>query len=159
MGLAFLASRRSPDLSTKHGCVIVDKATHHVLGTGYNGFAPGSDDLALATTKPKLYSLISHSERNAVDNSTVDLRSLGTARAYVTGQCCSDCALYLAEHGVLDWVMADRRGFSDAAMNEDARFAEIVAKYGVTIRRTRPDLGWIVDRNFISDLKRHGFLA
>jgi dCMP deaminase len=157
MGLAFAASQRSPDLSTQHGCVIVTE-NRHILGTGYNGFRPGSDDLALQVTREIKYANVIHSEVNAVDNCLVNPRFLKHLTAYVTGQVCGECAEYLARHGVLAWVMADRRGFTNHAQSDLMKFEGVVRRHGVSIRRIKPRLEWMVARHFTDDLRSHGFL-
>ena len=37
LGLAKVASQRSHDIHTQHGCVITDR-NNRILGVGYNGF-------------------------------------------------------------------------------------------------------------------------
>lgn len=157
MGLAFIASQRSPDRSTKHGCVIVHE--NRVIGTGYNGFAPGADDDRLATAAPKPYHLIVHGERNAVNNCVVNPKVLRGVTAYVTGQCCGDCAEYLAQNGILTWVMANRRGFSNPTAECQGLFEKVVRDYGVFIVRTTPNLDWLVSDTFLNDLRSQGFLS
>lgn len=157
MGLAFIASQRSPDLSTKHGCVLVDK-DNHVVGTGYNGFYPGADDEFLATLQPKPYFLINHSEVNAVENCTVKITKENAVRAYVTGQVCLECAEFLVANGVKHFIMAERRGFSNPDAGDGRKFDELAARSGVFVERIKPNLTWLTNPKFISDLRQHGFV-
>ena len=41
--IAIVVAKRSPDQSTKVGCVLVGEG-HELLSTGYNGFIRGADD-------------------------------------------------------------------------------------------------------------------
>jgi len=90
--MAVLASTRSKDAETQHGCVIVD--THkHIIGTGYNSFARESYyDIYLPNTRPDKYKFMLHSERNALSNLTISpwLYKDGCT-AYITGKPCIDC--------------------------------------------------------------------
>lgn len=97
MSVAIMYALRSPDPSTKHGCVIVDE-NNIPLGFGYNGFPKGSkDNSRYPTTRPEKYKTLPHSELNALLNRT--LNSPGGI-VYVTGQPCSGCMVAMNQGGV-----------------------------------------------------------
>ena len=96
MALAFVASQRSIDPSTKHGCVLTTK-DHRILSIGYNGPPRGSDENLVPLTRPDKYHFMAHAEPNAIDNCVADLKD---SIAYVTGVPCSACLLRLIQRGV-----------------------------------------------------------
>ena len=54
VGIAFAVSKRSPDPSTKHGCVIVN-SENRIISTGYNGPIAGIDDNKVIWERPEKY--------------------------------------------------------------------------------------------------------
>ncbi len=95
MAMACLVAMRSPDPSTKHGCVVVDEK-HRILGLGYNGFPRGGKDI-YPTTRPEKYPFMVHSEPNALLNCSI--RPEGGS-IYVTGIPCSSCMLLMVQAGI-----------------------------------------------------------
>lgn len=159
LGLAFMASRRSPDLSTKHGCILVDPKHHRVLSTGYNGYKAGVDDVAKATEQPKDYSSIIHSEVNSVKYCPFNLQFMDGVTAFVTGQICLDCAQCLIDHNVKKFVMANRRGFSKWTTEDQGKFDKLVSDAGVVTERVTPNLDWMFAQTYIAELRDCGFLS
>lgn len=98
MALAFVASQRSIDPSTKHGCVIT-ASDHTILSIGFNGPPRNSDESKVPLTRPEKYPFMAHAEANAIDNSAHNLRG-SNCIAYVTGVPCSACLLRLIQNGV-----------------------------------------------------------
>jgi dCMP deaminase len=103
--LAEQVSRRSPDPSTKHGCVLVDQ-DKRVISTGYNGPISGLPNDMVPLTRPEKYDWFIHAEDNAVAFARCDLRG---ATAYVTGQPCAACFRRLLQVGVRRIVYASRQ--------------------------------------------------
>lgn len=93
---ALWAKTRSPDESTQHGCVIVAQGGE-VLSWGYNGFPRGCDDKLMPQTRPEKYSVILHSEENAILNCNV---LMDGATVYVTGPPCVKCWPKLIQKGI-----------------------------------------------------------
>ena len=88
ISLAFMVSLRSPDISTKHGCVVVDKS-NRILTVGYNGPPAGCIDELIPKTRPEKYLYMAHAERNAIDLSPeADLEG---STFYITGHPCARC--------------------------------------------------------------------
>lgn len=94
---AMLASCRSPDEETQHGCVIVDPTTKTIVGKGFNGFPRGMNDCHLPCTRPDKYFLMRHSETNAIANAE---RKPKNCIAFITGYPCNNCLLSLYENGI-----------------------------------------------------------
>lgn len=115
MALAFVASQRSIDPSTKHGCVIT-ASDHRILSIGYNGPPRGSDEEKVPLTRPDKYHFMAHAEANAIDNCTHDLNG---SIAYVTGKPCSACLLRLIQRGVKTIIYGNVG--SNMVDEEDAR--------------------------------------
>ena len=87
MALAMVATTRSIDPRTKHGCIIVDKR-NRILSIGYNGPLRGALDDNVPLEPPLKYDWMEHSERNAIYNAKVSLEG---ATAFITGYPCIDC--------------------------------------------------------------------
>lgn len=94
--MAKITSTRSPDPSTKHGCVIVDK-DHRIISTGYNGPAQCIDNSKVPTKRPEKYLWMIHAETNALFFAD---RSVEEATVYVTGRPCSKCISNLLQNKV-----------------------------------------------------------
>ena len=96
MKIARAVSIRSPDLHTKHGCVLVD-SRNRIISTGYNGPIKGLSNDSVPTTRPEKYLWMIHAEDNAVLFAKCDLE--GTT-AYITGYPCAPCFRRLVQAGV-----------------------------------------------------------
>jgi dCMP deaminase len=96
MAMAFLASQRSIDPSTKHGCVIVDK-NNRIQSLGYNSPPKGCIDSKIPLTRPEKYSFFVHSEESALlcCNHSVEGSTL-----YVTGRPCHRCLRMILQRGI-----------------------------------------------------------
>ena len=122
---AKLASTRSCDFETKHGCVITDK-NNRVLGIGYNSFPAGMPDDKLPNTRPEKYKWMVHAERNALANCTI---RPDDGIAYITGRPCIECAKSLYQEGVRNFVCVDGHG-THLIDEEDEYVFEILIKEG-----------------------------
>jgi deoxycytidylate deaminase len=156
MGLAFIAAQRSHDEQTKHGCVLVDPM-HHVIGVGFNGHIRGGKD-TLPTTRPDKYPFMIHSEQNALANCVVPPWTVsGGVTAYITGRPCLQCSQILWQHHVCDWVIADRKGWTQPRPEEEAALRELEMDSKVKIRIIRPDLNWIFGGELAREVRELGF--
>lgn len=93
---AIWASSRSPDQSTQHGSIIVDK-NNKVIAQGYNGFPRGCVDHVMPQTRPEKYEVFIHSETNAILNAN---KSLDGSTLYVSGFPCIRCWCNIIQSGV-----------------------------------------------------------
>ena len=139
LGLAKVASQRSHDIHTQHGCVITDR-NHRILGVGYNGFPKGMDDKKLPTSRPEKYSWMIHAERNALSNCVI---RPDNGVAYVTGQCCNDCIKALWQEGITEVHMIDGHGTQLFDNVQKKHFDLFVESTNIGIFYETPDLSWI----------------
>ena len=139
LGLAVVASQKSHDIHTQHGCVITDK-DNRILGLGYNGFPRGLDDNSLPKNRPDKYDWMIHAERNALANCTTRPEN-GTA--YVTGQCCNSCIMSLWQEGIKKVYMMDSHGTILFDEKQKNIFDTFVAMSGIEIIKVKPDLSWL----------------
>lgn len=128
MQMAELASQRSPDASTKHGCVIVKNRS--ILVTGYNGYPSGCPDEIMPNTREKgyKYKFIVHSETNAILQAAKRGVALAGATLYVTGMPCEECSKQLISVGVTNWVVGSRTHTQDEESALRSRFWREVGK-------------------------------
>ena len=138
LALAVVASKRSHDMQTQHGCVITD-AKNRICGVGYNGFPKGMKDDTLPILRPEKYTWMIHAERNALANCQV---RPDDGIAYVTGQCCLDCGMALWAHGVKKIFMIDGHGTKlyDEKMKSD--WDLFINQSGIEIYKVKPDFNW-----------------
>lgn len=139
-------SLRSEDLFIKHGCVLVDRKTNHIIGTGYNGLPKGASHTFIDLSNRDLRrDYVIHSELNAILNSTKAPQDLAQgAKAYVTGRCCNGCLQHLIQYGVTEIIELDKIG----SITEDARYQEIRSNIlqmhpQVTMRQVDPSSKWL----------------
>ncbi|WP_432798829.1 deoxycytidylate deaminase [Poriferisphaera sp. WC338] len=135
--LAEQVSRRSPDPSTKHGCVIVDQ-DKRVVSTGYNGPVQGLPNEEVPLTRPEKYDWFVHAEDNAVAFARCDLRG-GTA--YVTGQPCAPCFRRLLQVGLKRIVYGGRQSacISESETAACMRMAELLGVEVVCLENERAE--------------------
>lgn len=98
MEMATLVSTWSKDPSTKCGSVIVDK-NNRIVSVGFNGFAKGVRDTEERLNDRELkYSMIIHSEPNAI---LFAQRDLTDCSIYMVPMCsCARCAAMIIQSGI-----------------------------------------------------------
>jgi deoxycytidylate deaminase len=139
LGLAKVASLRSHDIHTQHGCVITD-IHNRILGSGYNGFPKSLDHDKLPLSRPEKYAWMMHAERNALSNCII---RPDNAIAYVTGQCCNDCIMAMWQAGIKKVIMIDDHGTHKFDENAQKIFDTFIQMSGMEIIKTNPDLSWL----------------
>lgn len=126
------------------------------------------DDAAIPLCRPSetvpyhasKYPWMEHAETNALANTSISLWSAcRPVTAYVTGTCCFECSKALCRHGVTDWVFAERKGWTNPPEGEAENIARLVDEKGVIIRRLSPDLNWVVDPDFLAEMRSLGFMG
>lgn len=121
MMLAEVVSWRSPDPSTKHGCVLVG-AGREVLSVGYNAPPRGCYDSQIPNVRPDKYLYYAHSEENAIANAARAGIRVEGATAYVTGRSCTQpCFRMLINAGVSRLVQGPR---GSACVDEEVEAAK-----------------------------------
>lgn len=100
--LAFEVSIRSDDQFIKHGSIIVDTETNHILSTGYNNTIPKANlDLVKPFDREARRDYMQHSEKNAILNCRIHPSLLKSgATIYVTGQPCINCLQDIISFGI-----------------------------------------------------------
>ena len=139
LGMAKLASQRSHDVHTQHGCVITD-SNNRILGVGYNGFPKGMNDVVLPTDRPEKYHWMIHAEQNALSNCVI---RPDNGIAYVTGQCCNNCIMSLWQNGIKKVIMAESHGTKLFDEKAQQRFDFFVEQTGIEVQKIEPDFSWI----------------
>ena len=139
LGLAKIASQRSHDIHTQHGCVITDQH-NRILSIGYNGFPRNLQDDLLPVNRPDKYLWMIHAERNALSNCVVRPEN---GIAYVTGQCCNDCIMALWQEGIKTVYMANNHGTHLFDEKAQKIFDEFVNLSKIQIFKIDVDMSWI----------------
>ena len=120
MTLAYTIAMRSPDESTKVGCVITSK-DNTIISTGYNGLPRGMEipegDPRLK--RPLKYNYFEHAERNAIYNACRNGLSCLNTILFVPWIPCADCARGIVQAGICQ-VIYD--GFGQTIMEATGRW-------------------------------------
>lgn len=109
MDIAKAVSTRSKDPMTQVGAVIVNK-DNHIIGTGYNGFAPGYVEVAELWERPAKYDHVIHAEANAILNS---LQPCNGCKIYSTLFPCKECAKLIAGAKIKQVYYSDNKYEND----------------------------------------------
>ncbi len=100
MLIAYTVAMKSKDRSTSVGCIIVGP-DNEIRTTGYNNFVRGWDDNDERNhERPYKYTIIEHSERNAVYNAARIGAQLKDCTMYTTWFPCADCARGIVQSGI-----------------------------------------------------------
>jgi dCMP deaminase len=97
--LCDVLAKRSDDLATKLGCVIIgpDK---EVVATGYNGLPRGIRPTEDKLTRPAKYLWTEHAEKNAIMNATRYGATLKGCTLYCGWPPCAACARSIIQAGI-----------------------------------------------------------
>jgi dCMP deaminase len=126
MNLACHVSSWSKDPSTKVGAVIVGERKM-VSSLGYNGFPRGVEDNPQRYDDREIkYRLVSHAERNALDNAEC---SVVGHTLYVTRHPCSECAKSIVQRGISRVVYESHPEF-ELRWSADLRIARMILDEG-----------------------------
>lgn len=137
--LAQDVSLRSEDVYVKHGCILVDRKTNHIIGTGYNAMFRGADkgqiDIYDRDARRPYYI---HAEENAIMNSTLNPLNLSMgAKAYITGRSCNVCLQRLINFGVVEIVEMDQMGSITDSPEQDKMREKILSMAGGSVTITK----------------------
>lgn len=106
LGLAEQEAKRSPDPSTKVGCVVRRARGFDILGRGYNSFPDRSFvPHSLYYEREEKYDRIIHAEVRALFDAAAVRRS--PLILYTTFPPCKECAKHMVERDVIQVVMYD----------------------------------------------------
>jgi len=122
VGLAQHIASWSKDPSTQVGAVITGPR-NMVTSLGFNGFPRGVvDSPERYADRDIKYKLVSHAERNALDNCNV---SVTGHTLYVTRHPCSECAKSIVQKGISRVVYLPHPEF-DARWADDIAIAKLI---------------------------------
>jgi len=102
MDLCDLYARRSKDVSTKLGCVIMAPPPgRQLLSAGYNSFVRGiNDDVPERQQRPEKYLWMAHAEANAIWNACRSGVRLAGGVIYCQWLPCPTCAMGIIQVGI-----------------------------------------------------------
>lgn len=100
MDVARAVAKKSPNPSTKVGCVFVSES-NNIISTGYNDFPPNMDLKCMTTERPMYYMLDVHAEMRALATAGC---SVAGARAYITYASCENCLKHLLTAGIKEII-------------------------------------------------------
>lgn len=141
---AFVVALRSEDIHTKHGAIIVENATNHQIGSGYNACFRGMEVDDDILQRPEKYAWMIHAEENAIMNCTKNPLSLTDgARIYITGMPCNNCLQRVINFGIRHIYIANRRGTALESDETRARQTKILTKSGAIITQTEMSNPWL----------------
>lgn len=122
MSIAFMNALRSKDPSTRHGAVIVDPKTNHIISTGYNGFPlickinngdyiVNNNDEIFTWDRDELTpnnknDYVIHAEINAILNATQSVKDcilfLYSEKLYLP---CKECMKIIVQSGINEIIV------------------------------------------------------
>lgn len=111
MEIAKVVSSRSKDPHTQVGAVLV--RNNKIIGTGYNGFAPGVLETPIDWQRPYKYQKVIHAEMNCILHS---VKSPKNATLYTTMYPCQECSKLIASAGIKRIVFLDDKYKTASAM-------------------------------------------
>ena len=114
MNVAILTSKRSSDINTKVGAVLV--LNNKIIGTGYNGIPKGLDKSKFPTNRDKdlhesKYGYVVHAEANALLNTTVF--DLTNSKLYCTLFPCNECSKLCIQKGISEIIYLSDKHYDD----------------------------------------------
>jgi len=143
--LAFDVRLRSDDKFNKHGAIIVDNFSKHIVGTGYNGTISGSTlDTINYYDREYRRKFMIHAEENAILNCWKNpLESKEGATIYVTGEPCVNCLQRIVNFGITKIVCADREGTITESDDTEKIRDKIFSISGIEIEKISLTNFWI----------------
>lgn len=155
-GLAFKIIQRSPDWSSKHAAIAVNK-NHRMIGFGFNGLVRGVDDNKIPRDRDEKNRHMIHSEVNLILNSPRRFKKKDTI--YVTGICCLQCMSDLIQYGAKKVLMADRRGYTKPPPTQLEDIEKLCKKTKVYMKVVKPNLNWLYEEKFKEELINLNFVT
>ena len=135
MRLVYDVASWSKDPRTQIGTVIVKG--RRIVTTGYNGLPEGvDDDLPERWERPLKYLLVSHSERNAIDQAAkMGTSSLEGAKLYTFGVPCVECAKGIIQVGIKEVITHKQWEQVSAKWGEQQKWTrQMFVESGVLLR-------------------------
>lgn len=125
LSLAFIVSLRSDDQFIRHGSILVDNFSKHIIGCGYNGTIKGFNDDELLMDRKSRRNFMIHAEENCIMNCSVLPSQLKCGcTIYVTGEPCVNCLQRIINFGIDRIVFAEGRIATITETDETAKIRE-----------------------------------
>lgn len=105
MIIAKAVAVKSKDPMTQVGCVIVD-SDNHIVGTGYNGMAPGTLETAELWQRPTKYDHVIHAEANALEHLISQDKNM---RLFSTMYPCANCSAKISKYNIKEVYYLDEK--------------------------------------------------
>jgi len=120
LGIAKEVAKRSQDIDTQVGMILVNPKTGAIISTGYNGFVRGADDKHLPSTRPEKYTYMVHAEPNLIYNCARHGISTEGCIVYGTLSPCAPCVRTLWQSGISCVVFSNiHPSFEDTKVMKD----------------------------------------
>lgn len=119
MEMAEVVSKRSHDVETKVGAILISNKTGAILATGFNGFVRGANDQFLPKTRPEKYQYMVHAEENLVANCARHGISMEDCNLICTHSPCIKCMRLLYQAGITEVTIKIKYRDFDSLMNMD----------------------------------------
>lgn len=100
MEIAETVAKRSHDVETQVGALLVNNKSGAIIATGYNGFIKGAPDNLLPNTRPDKYEYILHAEMNLLTNCARHGISMEDCYLVCTHSPCKLCMRLMINSGV-----------------------------------------------------------
>ena len=100
MSVAKVIAMQSHDTERQVGCVVLNKDTHAIIATGYNGFVRGAPDNQLPSSGVSKNEYMMHAEQNAIFNCTRHGISMNNCIVVCTLSPCPACVRALWQCGI-----------------------------------------------------------
>lgn len=97
---AEVAAKRSHDIETQVGAILVKNDSGAIIATGFNGFLRGANDLSLPSTRPDKYEYMMHAEENLISHCARHGISVNGCTLYCTLTPCTRCTRILWQCGI-----------------------------------------------------------
>jgi deoxycytidylate deaminase len=138
-------SLRSEDRHIKHGAVIVDNRSQHILGTGYNATIRGSNkEIINLDDREGRRPWMIHAEENAILNCSRNPLELSDgASIYVSGPPCVNCLQRIVNFGITKVVHVNRVATITENEASEKMRQQILQMSTIEVNTISPNNKWI----------------
>ena len=131
MAQAETVSRRSHDIDTQVGGVLIKNSTWTIISTGHNGFIRGADDDNLPNTRPDKYPYMIHAEENIITDCARHGKSTDDTTLIITMSPCVSCLRLMYQAGVNDIIFKTKyKDYKDNLSMRDLLVTETTTDEG-----------------------------
>lgn len=125
MDIAEAVSKRSHDVETQVGSILIKNDTGAIIATGFNGFVRGAPDDKLPNTRPEKYKYVIHAEQNIIAHCARHGISMDNCVLVCTLTPCANCMRMLWQCGITSVIAKTKyRDFEDVLKIDDISVKE-----------------------------------